>query len=490
MERLRHLSPLTYSLTAPTPLTDNALAGLAHRAALPSYDRTRLSPGVVHIGVGGFHRAHQAVYLDDVAERGISSEWGIVGVSFRRAAAKAALAPQDHLYTVVERGGETDSARVVGALSRCLYVGEDRAAVRAALRSPQTRLVTLTITGDGYRDIRPSSGGVFDFLAEALEARMGRGVRPFTILSCDNLAENGTAARDATLRVADARSAHLARWISDHVAFPGSVVDRITPQSDADTCAYVARRFGIRDRAPVVTEPFSQWIVEDEFCNERPPLDEVGVRFVADTRGYSLAKRRMLNGGHSALGYVGYLLGHRTTDAAMEDPLVAGYIDRLLADEVAPLLAGCGLDLDEYRGSLVHRFGNRRLADPLARLCGRGSTKVPAYLLPSLAEACEQGRPVELLALALAAWIRYLRGVDLSGAAIEVADERLRELRPLVMAGQVDPRPILAHPTLRFVAGQDPRVANAIEAALESIARDGLRATVQRQAVATGALAA
>jgi fructuronate reductase/mannitol 2-dehydrogenase len=316
-------------------------------------------------------------------------------------------------------------------------------------------------------------------LAAGLERRRTSGLEPFTVLSCDNLPRNGQAARRETLRAASEQSEALVKWVAANGAFPNSVVDRITPESTAATRQYVARRFGIGDRCPVVTEPFSQWIVEDAFCNERPPLDAVGGCFVADVSDHELTKKRLLNGGHCALGYLGWLLGHRTTDEAMADPLFAQYIERLLREEISPLLRPArGLDLASYRHSLLERFANASIGDRLERLCARGSTKVPAYLLPSIVDADRQGRPHRLLALALAGWMRYLRGFGLSGEPVQIEDVLLSDLQPLALAGGEDPGPLLGYQPVFGDLGDRPRVVESIERALHSIERDGLEATL------------
>jgi mannitol 2-dehydrogenase len=256
------------------------------------------------------------------------------------------------------------------------------------------------------------------------------------------------------------------------------MVDRITPETSAETHHFVAGTFGVDDRWPVVTERFSQWIVEDSFCNGRPPLEEVGVQFVDDVEPYERMKKRLLNGSHSALGYVGYLLNHRDTAGAMRDPLVRGYLMRLMA-EIAPLLPPVpGIDLHEYRATLLDRFSNAKVGDQLARLCGRGSTKVPAYLLPSIVEARRQGRPHELLNLAVAAWVRYLRGVDLKGREIAIKDARLDELQPLAIGGGNDPAPLMANSQVFGWLADDPMLVRSVARILGAFDRDGLRATV------------
>jgi mannitol-1-phosphate/altronate dehydrogenase len=466
----------------PIALCRQNLGLLGEEVAVPDYDRGALRPGVVHIGVGGFHRSHQAMYFDELARNGVT-DWAISGINLRRAAIVDALAPQDFLYTLVERCAASESARVIGSLTGGCFAPHAPQAALAALADPAVRLVTLTITGDGY-EAEPSEGsfamGAFDLLGAALARRRLVGTPPFTVLSCDNLPRNGEAAREATLAAVGRSSPSFADWVGEHVRFPNSVVDRITPEQTPLTREYVARRFGVEDRAPVVAEPFAQWVIEDAFCNERPPLDLVGARFVTDVEEYALVKKRMLNGGHSALGYVGYLLGHRSTDEAMADPLVERYVDRLLAAEVAPLLPSpAGMELDEYRRSLLERFANPKLGDQLSRLCGRGSTKVPSYLLPSVADAVRRRRPHRLLALGVAAWIRYLRGVDLDNDPIPIHDAQLDELQPVAVAGRDDPCFLLRNRGLFGELSNASPFAESLEDALVAIDRDGLRATLE-----------
>jgi mannitol-1-phosphate/altronate dehydrogenase len=257
------------------------------------------------------------------------------------------------------------------------------------------------------------------------------------VLSCDNLPDAAEAARRATLAVARARSAELADWIEREVCFPASMVDRITPQTTPDDEREIAAEFAVDDRWPVVTEPFAQWVIEDCFSDGRPPLDTVGAQFVRDVAPYKLIKSRLLNGSHSALGYLGYLAGHRTTTEAMRDPHVARFIAHLMADEVAPLLPTdvAGMELSLYQDVLLDRLASPAIADQLERLCRRGSTKMADYVLPSLHEAAAAGRPRELLTFTVAAWCRYLTGSDLDGRPIEVQDPRLDELQPLARDG-------------------------------------------------------
>ena len=429
-----------YGLTVAVPLRPDTLDRLRGRVAVPEYDRTALRPGVVHLSVGAFHRSHQAVFFDDLARLG-HRDWGLVGVGLRRPEMGHALVPQAGLYTVVARGAAGDEARIVGAMTRYRYAPRARGAVLAALGDPRARLVTLTITAGAYEE---RSSVALELLVDGLDARRREGLAPFTVLSCDNLPGNGAVARDAVLACARRRCPRLAAWIAERVAFPSSMVDRITPATtDADR-RFVEQAFGVRDRWPVITEPFSQWVVEDAFAGERPPLDEVGVQFVRDVRPYALAKTRLLNATHAAIGHLGALAGLRRADEAMRDPFLGPYVERLMADEVSPLLPpAAGIDLPVYRRALLTRLANPVIGDDLARLRRAGEVKVRAHLLPSIAEARARRRPHPLLTLAVAAWR---------------AETRHRTAEPLLPG--------------------DPGFAVELEAAVRALARDGVRAAI------------
>jgi mannitol 2-dehydrogenase len=480
------------------PLSQAMLHSHDARVAVPTYDRGALTPAVVHLSVGGFSRAHQLIYFDELAERRISTEWGVVGVGLRQRHLQEALAPQDHLYTVVERSPDGERARVVGVLVDYLYAPDDPAAVLDRLSDPRTRLVTLTITPGGYlldphtrtfaaddpdvrRDLaEPSAPGtVFGYLVEALDRRRRAGLAPFTVVSCDNLHRNGEVARASVVGLARLRDEVLARWITDRVAFPSSMVDRITPQTSPEERAALAARYGVDDRWPVVTEPFSQWFIEDTFSNGRPPLDEVGVRFVPDVGDYELMKTRLLNAGHSALGHLGSLAGYTRMDDLMADPVFAGYAERLMDDEVTPLLPRPdGVDLADYKRTLLQRFANPAIADRLARLCRRGSAKLPQHLLPSLRQSLTEGRPAPLLTLAVAGFCRYLRGTDDDGRPLPLEDPRAAELQALALAGGGDPRPLLGVRAVFGDLGDDPSFVAELTGALERLDRLGARAAV------------
>jgi mannitol-1-phosphate/altronate dehydrogenase len=429
------------------------------RVTFPSYDRSRLVPAVVHLGVGGFHRAHQAVYFDQLAATGCS-DWGVVGVGIRHPELGEVLEAQDHLFLVVERQGDRSTARIIGSMVDFLLLADDPSAVSQRMSDPRTRLVTMTITADGYRiddEILERRESVFEPVVDALDARRRARRRPFTVLSCDNLPDSGAAAKRATMAIAARRSSKLAAWIDEHVCFPSSMVDRITPSTSDEVRERVNDEFDVEDAWPVVTEAFTQWVIEDCFSDGRPPLDLVGARFVDDVAPYKLVKSRLLNGTHSALGYLGYLAGHRRSDEAMADPHIARFIETLMRDEVAPLLPSdvAGMELEGYQHDLLERFANTEIADQLDRLCGRGSTKMVDYVLPSLHEARAQQRPHCLLTLVVAAWCRYLRGTDLAGVPIAIKDARLDQLQPLAQRMKDEPAGLLRREDIFGDLGRD-----------------------------------
>jgi fructuronate reductase/mannitol 2-dehydrogenase len=487
------------------PLSDRTLADLPPEVSTPTYDRAALRPGIVHIGVGGFHRAHQAVYLDELARRGCT-EWGVIGVGLHSRAIGEVLAGQDRLWTVVERAADGDRATVVGALTAYLYAPDDPEAVLTALADERTRVVTLTITGTGYR-IDAHSGEfdaddphvardledpghpetVFGYLVEALQRRRQAGLPPFTVLSCDNMQSNGTAARTAVVSFARLRDDDLADWIEEHVAFPSSMVDRITPNTSPEDRDAIAAETGVDDRWPVITEPFRQWVVEDSFCNGRPPLEEVGVQFVADVTPYETVKTRLLNAGHSAIAYLGYLAGHRTTDEVMADPVFRTFLARLMAEEIAPYLPEVpGVDLAEYQATLLDRLANPRMADQLARLSRRGSSKIPNYVLPSVRAAIEEGGPHRLLCLAVAGWLRFLRGADYAGEEVPIQGPR-PDLVPIAQEAGGDATPLLQERSVFDHVGQDPRFAECVQRSLTALDRQGPREVIEQLLADDGA---
>jgi mannitol 2-dehydrogenase len=471
--------------SAGVPLSNATLRLHSQRIEVPTYDRSALQRGVVHIGAGNFHRAHQAVYFDDLACMGISHDWGVTGVSLHSPDVKDVLSTQDGLYTVVQRGHDRQTARVVGSIGSLHYAPNDGAAVRAALADPQTRVVSLTITGNGYF-LDPVSGEfdaahpdvrcdlvatdcfatAWGYLTEALDRRRRAGITPFTVLCCDNIPDNTQPARTALVSFAALKDPGLARWIDTYVAFPSTMVDRITPQTSNSGRQFVEQTFGIADKWPVLTEPYCQWVIEDTFSNGRPPLHEVGAQFVSDVSDHKLVKTRMLNGTHIALACLATLAGYQRTDEAMKDRVIFGYVERLMRDEIQPLLPAVpGMNTPGYRQTLLARLSNPRMSDQLSRLARRGSSKIQSFVLPSLEEAIAQGRPHSLLMLAVAGWARYMHGHDLKGRKLSLEDSQAIPLTRLAIMAGDNPDPLVRHDMfaeLRTVPGFAERLRDMI----------------------------
>ncbi|WP_192181980.1 mannitol dehydrogenase family protein [Mesorhizobium amorphae] len=408
-------------------LSDTTLRSLPEQVAIPSYDRGRVAPGIVHLGVGAFHRAHQAAYVDDCLAAG-ETDWGIVGVSLRSADTRDALAPQDGLYSLAVRDSGGEQLRVVGSILSMLVAPEDPGAVLAVLTDPRTRIVTLTITEKAY--LRAAGGGldaahpdiVYDlanpyapktahgFLSEALARRRAAGTPPFTVLCCDNLPANGATLHRllvefAALHDAASGDADLARHIADEVAFPSSMVDRIVPATtDADR-ARIAGELGVEDAWPVMTEPFCQWVIEDDFPAGRPAWEKFGATMVGDVGPFEDMKLRLLNGAHSAIAYLGLLSGHATVDRAFADPAIRQFVDRLWAEAIPTLPEDAGLDTSAYTTELAERFSNTALAHRTAQIANDGSQKLPQRIVASAIECLDAGALPAHLSLVVAAWI-------------------------------------------------------------------------------------
>jgi mannitol 2-dehydrogenase len=468
---------------------------------MPSYDRSALTHGIVHIGVGSFHRAHMGVYIDQLLHDPACSGWAICGVGLlpHDSAMGHALAAHDHLYTVLIRGQSGTSARVVGAMTDFLHAPSDPEAVLQKLADPATRIVSMTITESGYHvneatgqldimhpDIQADLGRprapktFYGYLATALERRRLAGHPPFTVMSCDNVEHNGALTRRMLLAFAHEMGGELGPWLQQHGAFPNSMVDRITPRTtDADR-QDLAERFGIEDRWPVVTEPFSQWVIEDTFACGRPPLEAAGVQIVQNVAPYETMKLRLLNGSHSAMAYLGFLSGLTHVHEVLEDQHLARYIEQMMRQEVLPRLPEVpGIDLQAYCTTLLARFANPTIADQLARLCFDGSGKLPKFVLPSIEAGLAFGTPIGRLALCVAAWMRYLTGVDEAGRAFAVSDPMVGQLQPLARQGGADPSMLLAVPGLfSDELRQSEAFTHAVSDALKSLYERGAAETL------------
>ena len=462
---------------------------------LPGYDRTALTPSIVHIGVGGFHRAHFAVYVDQLCRSG-RTDWSIVGAGVMPHDERIAqvLEAQDGLYTLLVRDQDGVDARVIGSITEYIHGHPDPTALIERIAAPETAIVSLTVTEGGYPvddrtgAFNPDSanareGSAFDVIVRGLARRRELGSGPLTVLSCDNVIGNGTVARTATLGVAGGDSS-LAAWIDETTSFPNSMVDRITPATtDADR-AYVAEGLGYADAWPVSTEPFTQWVVEDRFAGPRLPLEELDVIVTDDVEPYELFKLRLLNAAHSCLAYLARLAGHRLVDEAMAEPRFAAYLRDFLDTEAGPVVPEApGIDLESYTATLLTRFANPAIGDQIDRLCLDGSPKFPKFLLPTVRRQLDAGGPIDLAMLALAGWCRYLQGVADDGSGIEPSpDPHLDEARRHARQAATDPVAFLRFERVFGDLVDDDRVRTAFTSALASLDGHGVRDTLDRRA--------
>ena len=429
--------------------------------AQPRYDRGRLTPGIVHIGLGNFHRAHMAVYLDDLFALGENHDWAILGAGVRPtdATMRDALKAQDCLSTVVELDPEGKRARRVGAMIDFIQVDPSNAPLIAAMRQPEIRIVSLTITEGGYfvdpatGEFDPTAADIvadsqnpdrpitaFGAIIAALRARRDSGSEPFTVLSCDNVPGNGDVARAAVIELARLSDPSFADWIAAHVAFPNGMVDRIAPAM-GDRERAMAAAFGLADDpVPATCEPFRQWVLEDKFPAGRPALEKVGVTFTSDVHAFETMKIRILNGGHAIIAYPGGIKGIEHVHEAMADKAITAFLDKIITDEILPIVPQPpGQDLPDYRASIIKRFSNPEIADTVRRLCCDGSNRQPKFIIPSIRDNLDRGVMPEGLILESAMWCRYCYGIDERGQAIAPNDPRWEELTDIARAAKENP---------------------------------------------------
>jgi mannitol 2-dehydrogenase len=487
--------------TSTVRLSAGTLSG-AGSAPTPAYDRSRLSVGIVHFGVGAFHRAHQAMYLDRLMNSGEAFDWAICGVGVMEADRRTrdALQAQDYLYTLVEKHSDgVYKPRVIGSIVDYLYAPEDPIAVIERLTDDATRIVSLTVTEGGYsiddvtgefnpqtpevkRDLESGSAplSVFGLVTEALARRRQRRVAPFTVVSCDNLPGNGRLAARAFTSFARLRDPDLGQWVAQEVRFPNSMVDRITPATTDHDRDEVRIRFGIEDETPVVCEPFVPWVLEDSFSRGRPPYEQVGVQVVQDVEPYELMKLRLLNASHQGLCYFGRLCGYEYVHEAAQDPLFRKFLRDYMDREATPTLAPVpGVNLAEYKDTLIERFSNPQIRDTIARLCAESSDRIPKWLLPVVRAQLARGGEVALSASIVASWARYAEGIDEDGHPIEVVDRQRDRVMMLAACQHEDP---LAFLTNREVFGdliEHERFVDAYVSALRSLHERGARATLR-----------
>jgi mannitol 2-dehydrogenase len=483
------------------PLTTGTLPSLRD-VPTPGYDRNRLRTGIVHFGVGAFHRAHQAMYLDRLMNEGAALDWAVCGVGVMAADRRMrdVLHAQDGLYTLVVKAPDGSlEPRVVGSIRDYLFAPDDPAAVIDKMVDERTRIVSLTVTEGGYNidavtgefdaanadvvhDLRPGvpPRTTFGLVTEALERRRRSGRPPFTVMSCDNIQGNGHAARRSFAAFAALRDADLGSWVEREVRFPNSMVDRITPVTTPEDVAEVRRRFGIDDRWPVVCEPYTQWVLEDDFTAGRPPLERAGVQLVADVEPYELMKLRLLNASHQALCYFGYLAGYRLVHDVCRDPVFARFLLDYMDREATPTLQPVpGIDLDAYKHDLIARFSNAEVRDTVARLCAESSDRIPKWLLPVVRHNLAAGGEIHRSVAVVASWARYAEGVDEQGQPIEVVDRLADRLTAAARRQHAEPLAFVANRQLFGDLVDDARFVTAYRAALASLHGKGARATLE-----------
>jgi mannitol 2-dehydrogenase len=451
--------------------------------AKPSYDRSEIGIGIVHFGVGGFHRAHQAMYVDRLLEMGKAKEWGICGVGVLPGDRKMAnvMADQDGLYTLIAMNPDgSRDARVIGSIVKYLFAPDDPEAVIELIAAPSTRIVSMTITEGGYSISDAGPDSVFGLVTAALARRKDRGIPSPTIVSCDNIEGNGDVAREAFTTYAERTQPELADWMKANTRFPNSMVDRITPVTSPDVIEYLSTEFRVDDQWPVAAEPFTAWVLEDDFPAGRPAYEDVGVLLVEDVTPYELMKLRLLNAGHQALCYFAYLSGYRMVADAAGDPLFAEFLLEYMDSEATPtLLPVPGIDLPEFKQTAIERFANPSVRDTIVRLCFGSSDRIPQWLVPVIKENLESGEPIRLSAATVASWARYAEGIDEQGEAIDVQDQLAESLVPLAKSQLENPTAFIDNVALFGDLGKERRFVDAYLWALNSLHEVGARATLE-----------
>lgn len=480
-----------------------ASATLPDSVKRPRYDRSHLQSRIVHFGFGAFHRAHQALLTDRVLnEQG--GDWGICEISlFSGDKLMSDLRAQDHLYTVLEKGATGNQAYIIGAVNECLNAKLDgMEAIIEKFCEPQVAIVSLTITEKGYC-IDPATGKldthneriIHDLenphqphsapglLVEALHRRRERGLAPFTVLSCDNIPDNGHVVRQAVVGMAQKRSPELAQWISEQVTFPATMVDRIVPAATDESLAEIADALGVQDPCAISAEPFIQWVIEDNFVAGRPAWETAGVQLVDDVQPWEQMKLRMLNGSHSFLAYLGYLAGYQHISDCMQDSHFRQAARQLMLQEQAPTLRITGVNLEEYADSLIERFSNPALKHRTWQIAMDGSQKLPQRMLESIRWHLANGGDWSLLALGVAGWMRYVSGVDEKGEAIDVRDPLSEKIGERVENSAPENR-VDALLALQAIFGadlpQNPIFVHSLKAAWQTLSRLGAKEAVAR----------
>ncbi len=471
---------------------------------LPDYSSDTVSPGIVHLGIGAFHRAHMAAYVDSLLAN--HPDWAIIGASLRRPDTRDALAPQDFLYTLAIRDASGTRARIIGAIRDVIDASADRTDLIETMALPAIRIVSLTVTEKGYCSA-PATGELDEahpdivhdlahpdaplsapgIIVAALKRRHELGLIPFTVMSCDNLPSNGKTAGRIVRRFAELTGDKALIGYVNTVSFPSTMIDRIVPATtDADR-KIINDIIGLDDAWPIMTEPFTQWVIEDDFPAGRPPFEQAGAQLVEDVEPFELMKLRMLNGSHSTMAYLGYLSGHQYVSEAIADAGIHKLIHGLMTDEAIPTLPMPRVDLEAYRDQLLARFANPALNHRTWQIAMDGTQKLPQRLLGTIRARIQSGQPYTRLALGVAAWMRYVTGIDEKGQPIDVKDPLSARLRQLADAAHGNPEQLATNLlTVTEVFGPDLPASTAfrheVTAHLKSLFAHGAAETVRRLA--------
>lgn len=482
-------------------LNNSTLKQLDPQVYTPQYDRSAITPGIVHFGVGGFHRAHQAMYLNRLMNQGKALDWGIIGMGVMDSDQRMrdVLTDSDGLYTLVVKNPDgTRHVEVIGSILDFLYAPDDLHAAIEQLADPAIRIVSLTVTEGGY-NVHPVTGKfdltnaaiaadlaneqaprtTFGLISAGLKLRRERGIAPFTIMSCDNIQGNGEVAHKMFGAFATALDPEFGEWVQHNVSFPNSMVDRITPVTTNADREDVAQTYGIEDAWPVVCEDFEQWVLEDKFVAGRPPYEEAGVQLVEDVVPYELMKLRLLNATHQGLCYFGHLAGYRAVHDVARNELFADFLLRYMKKEAEPTLRELpGVDLDAYQHKLIERYSNEYVADTVARLCADSSDRIPKWLMPVVRENLAAGREVALSAAIVASWARYAEGTDETGEAITIVDRLAEEVHAAASKHSEDPLAFLRQRDLFGDVVDDERFTTPYLKTLQSLHEHGSLATL------------
>jgi mannitol 2-dehydrogenase len=483
-------------------LSNEVLGNLPKDVEVPVYDRSKVTPGIVHFGVGGFHRSHQAFTIDNLLAQGLAQDWGIIGVGLLKSDEQmlAALEPQDCLYTLVTKfPSGLMNYRVIGSIISYLHASQNPQAVLDWLSKPEIRIVSLTITEGGYSfdrvtgEFDPTAPGVaedlhgsgtpvsaFGYIVEGLRLRRELGIAPFTVQSCDNIQSNGDVAKKMIIEFARYKDPELAEWIRANVAFPNAMVDRITPATSPQDISSTSAKLGVADNWPVPCEPFFQWVIEDHFPQGRPPYEKANVQMVDDVAPYELMKLRLLNASHQGLCFFSHLIGYKYVHEAMEDPLIVELLRKYMDEEATPtLLPVPGADLDDYKSQIIARFSNGYILDTIARLAAESSDRIPKFILPVVHELLKANLPVRLSAAIIASWARYAEAIDEQGNTIEVVDPLKEQLIAIAKNQRKKPAAFIENEAIFGLIAEDPRFSEPYLLALNLLHSDGAQKTLR-----------